>query len=113
MTISDYFRDNGHGFMNADAALTNGVNAMLSTYDSGPNVPQDTSDASIVQYMREASRYILYTVVNSWAYEDGEVDSSIETWTLVAIGIDAAIGVLLAGSEVLLVRRYLRARRTA
>ncbi|MBW3082355.1 glycoside hydrolase family 3 protein [Bifidobacterium phasiani] len=110
MAISDYFRDNGHGFMNADAALANGVDAMLSTYGSGPNVPRNTEDASTVQYMREASRHILYTVVNSWVYEDGDVTVGMEPWKMAVIGVDVAVGLLLVGAEVLLVRRYLRRR---
>lgn len=112
MAISDYFRDNGHGFMNADAALANGVDAMLSTYGAGPNVPQNTDDASTVQYMREASHHILYTVVNSWPYENGDVSSSMEPWKIAIITVDAVIGVLLIGCEALLIRRYLR-KRTA
>ena len=111
MAISDYFRDNGHGFMNADAALANGVDAMLSTYGSGPNVPQDTSDASTVQYLREASRHILYTVVNSWVYENGAPQTGLEPWKMAVIGIDAVIGLLLIGAEALMVRGYLRRRR--
>ena len=111
MTISDYFRDNGHGFMNADAALANGVDAMLSTYGSGPNVPQDTSDASTVQYLREASRHILYTVVNSWVYENGTPNTGLEPWKMAVIGVDAVIGLLLIGAEALMVRGYLRRRR--
>ncbi len=103
VTISDYFRDNGHGFMNADAALANGVDAMLSTYGSGPNVPQDTSDASTVQYLREASRHILYTVVNSWVYENGTPNTGLEPWKMAVIGVDAVIGLLLIGAEALMV----------
>jgi beta-glucosidase len=30
--VSDFFRNNGHGFMNADEALANGVDAMLSAF---------------------------------------------------------------------------------
>ena len=44
MVISDFFRNNGHGFMNADMALTSGMDAMLSTYDAGPNKPTDPSN---------------------------------------------------------------------
>ena len=53
-TLTDFFRNNGHGFMNADAALANGVDAMLSTYAGGPNVVQDPEAASSVKYMRQA-----------------------------------------------------------
>ena len=111
MAISDYFRDNGHGFMNADAALANGVDAMLSTYGAGPNVPKDTSDASTVRYMREASRHILHTVANSWVYEHGEPKEPMPVWKIVLIGADVAVGLLAVGAEALMVRRYLRRKR--
>ncbi|MBM6700412.1 fibronectin type III-like domain-contianing protein [Bifidobacterium pullorum subsp. saeculare] len=111
MAISDYFRDNGHGFMNADAALANGVDAMLSTYGAGPNVPTDTSDASTVQYMREACRHILYTVANSWVYENGEPKEPMPAWKVTLIGVDVVIGLLVVGAEVLMVRRYLARKR--
>lgn len=37
MALTDFFRNNGHGFMNADAALANGVDAMLSTFNGEEN----------------------------------------------------------------------------
>lgn len=115
MVESDYFRDNGHGFMNADAALANGLDAMLSTYGSGPNLPHDhnSPSASTVQYLRRASKNILYTVVNSWVYEDGVTASSMDGWVTILMGADAAGLVVLAGLEVLLVKRWNKRRSQA
>lgn len=108
MAISDYFRDNGHGFMNADAAVANGMDAMLSTYGSGPNVPRNVKDASTVQYMRRASKNILYTVVGSWMYEEGSDQVGLEPWKKIVVGADAAVGVVLIAVEVVAIRRYRR-----
>ncbi|WP_204793798.1 glycoside hydrolase family 3 N-terminal domain-containing protein [Olsenella profusa] len=108
MALTDFFRNNGHGFMNADAALANGVDAMLSTYGGGPNVPADVTDASTVQYMRHASKNIMYTVVSSWAYEDDAADVGLAGWQMVAIGVAVVLAAVLVGCEVLTVRGYRR-----
>ena len=108
MVESDYFRDNGHGFMNADAGLANGMDAMLSTYGAGPNLPHDHNDpsASTVKYLRQACKNIMYTVVNSWVYEDGAAASDTNGWVGILVGADVAAGVVLVGLEVLLVRNW-------
>ncbi|NEG55642.1 glycoside hydrolase family 3 C-terminal domain-containing protein [Bifidobacterium platyrrhinorum] len=113
MVLTDYFREDGRGFMTADAALANGTDAMLATYGSGPNIPADTNDASTVQYMRNASKNVLYTVVNSWVYEDSAQNVGMETWKKITIGADAVLAVVLIGIEVLMIRRYLARRKTA
>lgn len=108
MALTDFFRNNGHGFMNADAALANGVDAMLSTYGGGPNVPADVTDVSTVAYMRQASKNIMYTVVSSWAYEDGSADAGLPAWQMALIGVDVALAAALVGCEVLTLRGYRR-----
>ena len=102
---SDYFRDNGHGFMNADAALANGMDGMLSTYGAGPNLPHDAANpsASTVKYLRTASKNIMYTVVNSWEYETDPAAAGMPAWQKVTIGIDVAIGAALAALEALVI----------
>lgn len=92
--------------MNADAALANGVDAMLSTYAGGPNVVQDPEAASSVKYMRQACKNVMYTVVNSWLYEEDGVDTGMPTWQKAVIGADVAVGVILLGLCVLVWRKY-------
>lgn len=108
MVLTDYFRDDGHGFMNADEALANGVDAMLATYGTGPNIPENTHSAITVQRLQNASKNILYTVVHSWKYENGAPASSDEQWRTIVIVVDVAFGLILVGCEALAVRRYLR-----
>ena len=104
--LTDFFRNNGHGFMNADAALANGVDAMLSTYAGGPNVVQNPNAASSVKYMRQACKNVMYTVVNSWMYEEDGVDTGLPVWQKAVIGADVAIGVILLALCVLVWRKY-------
>ena len=56
MALTDFFRNNGHGFMNADAALANGVDAMLSTLDGPENNVADRSHPTSVKQMRNACK---------------------------------------------------------
>lgn len=92
--------------MNADAALANGVDAMLSTYAGGPNVVQNPDAASSVKYMRQACKNVMYTVVNSWMYEEDGVNTSMLIWQRAVIGADVAVGVILIGMGVLVWRKY-------
>ena len=104
--VSDFFRNNGHGFMNADMALANGVDAMLSTFEGGPNQVTDKTAASNVQYMRQATHNILYTTANSWAYDEEHLQTGMVGWKKAAIAIDVVLAAALAGLAVLAIRKY-------
>ena len=104
--VSDFFRNNGHGFMNADTALANGVDAMLSTFAGGPNQVTDKSAASNVIYMREATHNILFTTVNSWAYDAEHYSTAMPLWQKILIGADVFLGLLIIGGAVMIWRKY-------
>lgn len=104
--VSDFFRNNGHGFMNADMALANGVDAMLSTYAGGPNQVTDKNAASNVKYMRQATKNILYTTVNSWAYDQEHQQASIQTWQIGIYVADGIVVLLLLAGGGLIYRKY-------
>lgn len=106
MALTDFFRNNGHGFMNADMALANGVDAMLSTYNGEANNVRNPQAATSVRQMRNASKNIMYTVVNSWAYEDGDAGAATEPWKYAAAAIDGVLAVLWIGAELLIVKKY-------
>ncbi len=104
--VSDFFRNNGHGFMNADEALANGVDAMLSTFAGGPNQVSDLTAASNVRYMREATHNILFTTVNSWAYDDAHTQKGLPTWQKILIGADVVLGAIILYGSFLIFRKY-------
>ena len=106
MALTDFFRNNGHGFMNADAALANGVDAMLSTFDGEENNVANPSHPTSVQQMRNACKNVMYTVVSSWAYDGDNVDVGMEGWKKVAIGIDAVLALGLLALEAVVIRGY-------
>ena len=105
MALTDFFRNNGHGFMNADAALANGVDAMLSTFDGPDNNVADPTHPTSVLQMRNACKNVMYTVVSSWLYEDGKVNIGMEGWKKAAIGIDIALGAALIAGAALIYRK--------
>lgn len=106
MALTDFFRNNGHGFMNADAALANGVDAMLSTFNGEENNVANPEHPTSVLQMRNACKNVLYTVVSSWAYDGEHEETGMETWKKAGIGIDIVIALFMAGMEVLVIRGY-------
>ncbi len=108
--VSDFFRNNGHGFMNADEALANGVDAMLSTFAGGPNQVSDKSAASNVRYMREATHNILYTTVNSWAYDEEHSQGGLEAWKMILITVDAVAALALCFGAYSVYKKYKKSK---
>ena len=106
MALTDFFRNNGHGFMNADAALANGVDAMLSTFNGEENNVANPEHPTSVLQMRNACKNVMYTVVSSWAYDGKHKETGMENWKKAGIGIDVVIALFIAGMEVLVIRGY-------
>jgi beta-glucosidase len=89
------------GYMNAAMAIRNGNDAILITYDTGANNVTDRSATSL-KAMRQVSKNIMYTVVNSRAYNG--TGHMTQSWQLRVIIIDIIILVVLAGVEFLIIR---------
>lgn len=106
MALTDFFRNNGHGFMNADAALANGVDVMLSTFNGEENNVANPEHPISVLQMRNACKNVMYTVVSSWAYDGEHEGTGMENWKKAGIGIDIVIALFMAGMEVLVIRGY-------
>lgn len=106
MALTDFFRNNGHGFMNADAALANGVDVMLSTFNGEENNVANPEHPTSVLQMRNACKNVMYTVVSSWAYDGEHEETGMENWKKAGIGIDIVIAFFMAGMEVLVIRGY-------
>ena len=111
MALTDFFRNNGHGFMNADAALANGVDAMLSTFNGEENNVANPEHPTSVLQMRNACKNVMYTVVSSWAYDGEHEETGMENWKKAGIGIDIVIALFMAGMEVLVIRGYKKRKK--
>lgn len=95
----------GYGYYDADIAIRSGVDSMLNPMNSEDATVTDTQSATSVTAMRKACHNILYTVVNSRAYNDENV-SSVILWKKLLFMIDIFAGVVLILIEVLTIRKY-------
>lgn len=106
MTITDFFRNNGHGFMNADFALSSGVDAMLSTYNGEANNVRNDKAATSVIAMQRASKNILYTNVSSWKYTAHQKGTDLPGWKKLVFAVDAMLGLVIIALSVFSFKKY-------
>lgn len=102
--LTDYF--GVYGYMTADQAIRNGTDAMLVAYDTETNHVVDQKSATGVQAMRNAVHNILYTVVNSRAYDADNIQTGLMTWQIAAIVIDVILAAIVVALEAVLIKRF-------
>ncbi len=112
MVLTDYAANQGYGYMNADQIIRNGGSAFLATFDIGTNYVTDESSATAVRSMRQAVKDIMYTVVNSRAYEAGVYNVGMQGWQIAIIAVNILIVVALAAFEFVVVRNYRKRKAT-
>ena len=106
MVLTDYF--GVYGYMDADQAIRNGTDFCLVNYPTETNYLTDTTSATGVLAARQACKNILYTVVNSRAYAEENLNPGLPTWQLIGYGIDAVLVLVLAALEIKAVKNYKR-----
>ncbi len=107
---TDYF--GGYGYQDSDRMIRNGCDLMLATYSTPQSTVTDQTSATSVIAMRQASKNILYTVVNSRAY-DKDIQGGLPTWEKVLIAIDVVLAAVLICLECLAVKSYLKKKKEA
>ena len=107
MVLTDYFA--GYGYQNADQLIRNGNDFMLATTDVTNHVT--SKSATSVKAMRQATKNVLYTAVNSWMYADGEPEVATPIWKTITYVVWGVTAVLVIGLEILTVKRYLARRK--
>ncbi|SOB96395.1 glycoside hydrolase family 3 protein [Pseudobutyrivibrio ruminis] len=105
---TDYF--GGYGYQDSDRMIRNGCDLMLATYSTPQSTVTDQESATSVIAMRTASHNILYTVVNSRAY-DSEISAGLPTWEKILFAIDAVLVLLIACLEYFAVKKYLAKKK--
>lgn len=108
MVITDYF--GMYGYQNADQQIRNGNDGCLVAYDV-EEAHVRVQDATGVQAMHTAAKNIMYTVVNSRAYENGGVGTT-SRWVKLAYELDVALAILIIILEIVTILKYKR-RMTA
>ena len=105
---TDYF--GGYGYQDSDRMIRNGCDLMLATYETPQSTVTDQTSATSVIAMRQASKNILYTVVNSRAY-DKAVNAGLPGWVKVLYGVDALLIALIAFLEYRAVKSYMAKKK--
>ena len=102
--LTDYF--GVYGYMNSDQGIRNGTDAMLVAYDTETNHVKDQKSATGVEAMRQACKNIMYTVVNSRAYDAENLETGLMTWQIAAIAADVVLGVGILALEIVAIKRF-------
>ena len=110
MVLTDYF--GGYGYQDADILIRNGNDFCLTPQATDDSKVTDTSSATSVLAMRQACKNILYTTANSRAYATG-LGGSTAKWEIVKNVILAAVVLLCALWEFLLIRKYRKQKKAA
>ena len=90
--------------------IRNGCDLMLSTYETPQSTVTDQTSATSVIAMRQASKNILYTVVNSRAY-DKNISTGLPTWVKILYAVDALLLALIAFLEYKAINKYLAKKK--
>ena len=97
--------------MDADRAIRGGTDVMSGTAGNEAILTDQTS-ATSVKAMRQATKNVFFTTVNSEAFAD-LASGRTPGWLRTTHTVDAALAVALIACEVLLVRWYLRKKKEA
>ena len=100
---TDYF--GVYGYMTADQGVRNGSNLMLCTTGNDFNTVTVLTNSS-KQALREASKNILYTVVNSRAYAAENLNPGMAKWEIIMIGADVLVALLIVALEIKTFKSY-------
>ena len=91
--LTDYF--GVYGYMSSDQAIRNGTDCMLVNYPTATNNVQFRDTNGAQQAMREATKNILYTVVNSRAYAPENLNPGMASWKKLMIVLDVVFAALM------------------
>lgn len=102
--VTDWY--GGYGYMNADLAIRNGGDRMLTTTDVAKLLDTDSAEARTA--MRRACRNILYSLANSNVFGS---NLGLESWKTILIAADICAGIALLALEVIYVLRLKKAKQ--
>ena len=109
MVLTDYF--GVYGYMNADQAIRNGTDFCLVNYPTATNYLKDQTSATSAIAARQACKNILYTVVNSRAYAEENLNPGMAGWQIAVIVIDVVLAAGLVALEVIAVKKYQKRKK--
>lgn len=104
MVLTDYY--GVYGYMDAAQAIRGGTDICLSPMDTATNHLTDTTSATSVKAARQACKNIMYTIVNSRAYADENLNPGMPDWQKLLVAADVVLVLLAAALEVLIFRGF-------
>ena len=102
--LTDYY--GVYGYQDADRMIRNGNDCMLVAYDTETNHLTDKESATSVKAMRQACKNIMYTVVNSRAYDAENLQTGLLTWQIAAIAVDVILAAGLIALELVAIKKF-------
>ncbi|SFU69626.1 glycoside hydrolase family 3 N-terminal domain-containing protein [Butyrivibrio sp. INlla21] len=108
--LTDYF--GVYGYMSSDQAIRNGTDCMLVNYPTATNNVQFRETPGAQTAMRDATKNILYTVVNSRAYAPENLKMGMAKWQVIMIVADVILAALMAFLMFKFIKRYLKEKNT-
>ncbi|MDD2981034.1 MAG: glycoside hydrolase family 3 N-terminal domain-containing protein [Hespellia sp.] len=109
--LTDYY--GVYGYQDADRMIRNGNDCMLVAYDTETNHVSDTKSATSITAMRQACKNIMYTVVNSRAYDAENMQTGLMAWQIAAIVLDVIFAALIIALEVLTIKKFKKRKSEA
>ena len=100
-----------YGYQQTDESVRNGNDIMLGFLQHETNQMDNLDSPTLVKAMRQACKNIMYTVVNSAAYDEENLNSGLSPMTKLFIGIDTAVAVISIGIMAVVLVRWSKKRK--
>lgn len=104
MVVTDYYA--GYGYQDADQCIRSGNDMCLASYDTGTNYVTDTTSATSLLAMRQAVKNILFTVVNSRAYQPENLNPGMPMWRIALIVVDVVLAAAFLALEFVTIKSF-------
>jgi beta-glucosidase len=89
MAESDW--NGSYGYQQTDACVRNGNDIMLGFMQHESNQMDNLDSPTLVNAMRQACKNIMYTVVNSGAYAEGNLQTGMDPMTRMFVTINVIV----------------------
>lgn len=110
MVESDW--NGSYGYQQTDACVRSGNDIMLGFMQHESNQMDNLDSPTLVNAMRQACKNIMYTVVNSAAYEEGNLQTGMDPMTRMFVMIDVIVAVVALGIMAIVVIRWNKKRHS-
>ncbi|MDO4521614.1 MAG: glycoside hydrolase family 3 C-terminal domain-containing protein [Eubacteriales bacterium] len=110
MVITDYA--GSYGYMISDHAVRNGNDLMLG-YGSASSTQFPIESATVTKALRTSSKNIMYTIVNSGYYADGNPVGGMSNMDKLFLKVNVGCGVVIALIAILVLVRYFLKKKKA